>query len=111
MPESELALKLEQANVDLHRAQWRIAELEADLSRTGQDHARTASALRSTTAECERLRARVAELEERQRAIDGGHTHLPPAPRTAGSRPSWEAVHVEEVDDQATPRQGSPRPR
>jgi septal ring factor EnvC (AmiA/AmiB activator) len=98
-----------------HRELWvreeKIRALNEELRVVGEDHGRTARALSQTQLELERTQARVRELEEKQRAIDGGHTHLPPAPRTAGSRPSWEAVHVEEVDDQVTPAQGHRRPR
>jgi BMFP domain-containing protein YqiC len=66
-------------------AQWRIRELEADLSRTSEDAARMAMALRAMVAECSLLRARVAELEDRQREIDSGCTR-PTAPRTLVTR-------------------------
>ena len=111
VPESTLAAELEQAHADLRRAQWRINDLEHDLSRTGEDHARTASSLGSTTAECSRLRARVAELEERQSAIDSGYQGIPTHPRTPSSSPSWEPVHVVDEDETPTPPQGTRRPR
>lgn len=57
----------EQAHVALRRAQWRIKDLELDLSRVGEDHGRTAWALRAATVECTRLWALVADLEDRLR--------------------------------------------
>lgn len=112
--EETLADQLEQTITDLKLARCTIDELKRDLNRAGEDQARLQSALRSSRAECSRLTARVAELEEKQRALDAGHTRLgPPHPRTPGSSPSWEPVQVVEdyaEEERPTPPQGNRRP-
>lgn len=102
------------------RELWRLdaekMRLQHELDLTGEDQARIAQASLRVQEENERLRARVTELEERQRAIDAGHTRLgPPAPRTPGSQPrlppvSWPPV-VQEIDDIPTPPKGGRIPR
>lgn len=82
----------EQAHVALRRAQWRIKDLELDLSRVGEDHGRTAWALRAATVECTRLWALVADLEDRLREAGGSSA-------------------VVASDNRPTPKRGMPRAR
>ncbi len=104
--ERDLEAEIRTLRATHHREIWRLQD-ELDRARLllremGPDQARIAQSALSAQEENERLRARVAELEERQRAIDAGHTRMgPPAPRTPGSQPrlppvSWPPVIVEE---------------
>jgi hypothetical protein len=49
---------------DLCRLQWRIDELETQLTEVGRDHGHTARALTHERDECERLRIRLGELKD-----------------------------------------------
>ena len=105
--EVELTRENERLRGDLHRAQWRIDELEMQLNEVGRDHGLTARSLTREREDCERMHVRVLELEDMLRAVNSGaSTHLPTHTSTRGSSPSWDAV-----DDRPTPRLGSKRVR
>lgn len=110
--DSELATENQRLRGELHRLQWRVEELELQLTEVGRDHGHTARALTREREECERLRARVVELADMLRAVNSGaSTHLPTHPKSRGSSPSIESVHITEIDDRPTPRMGMKRVR
>jgi BMFP domain-containing protein YqiC len=110
--EVELTRENERLRSELHRLQWRVEEVESQLTEVGRDHGLTARSLTREREECERMHARVIELEDMLRAVNSGaSTHLPTHPSTRGSSPSWEAVDAREIDARPTPKLGSRRVR
>jgi predicted nuclease with TOPRIM domain len=107
---TEIERENERMRGELHRLQWRVDELEKQLTEVGRDHSHTARALNREREDCEMLRLRVGELKEALRAVNSGaSTHLPTHPRTRGSAPSWEPIDVVEEDARPTPRMGMKR--
>jgi predicted nuclease with TOPRIM domain len=83
---------------DLCRLQWRIDELETQLTEVGRDHGHTARALTHERDECDRLRVRIGELKDEL--------------SKRRSSPSVDNVYAPTaIDDRPTPKMGTRKVR